>query len=136
MNPKEFLNYEGEKFWNNHFKVFAPLRFLFPPLIDFVEDKMHCIELAAFIAGSYMINLNSNLLGIYTTFSMCEVYHPGAVDLPEFLKIRNPLSIYSHHFYFLVFLGNLKRSPYYITLICGLFCLYDFVLILSDVKAK
>lgn len=133
MNYKKPLNCEGERFWSNHFKVFAVLKFWFPPLVDFVEDKMHCVELAAIISGSYMINLNSNLLGIYSTFSMCEKYFPDGFDAPDALKITNKFSIYSHHFYFLVFLGNLKSSPFYITILSALFCIYDFILILVDV---
>jgi hypothetical protein len=133
MNIVEPFNCEGEKFWIRHFKIFAVIRFLFPPLIDFIHDKMHCVELAIIIAGSYMLNLNSNMLGIYSTFSMCEIYRFGDVDLPDFLRIKNPFSVYSHHFYFLVFLGNLRSSPYFITLISALFCFYDFILILCDV---
>lgn len=133
MQKIKVLNFEGEKFWFTHFKYFEIAKFFFTALIDFVEDKMYSVELVILISGNYITNLNTILLGMYEAFSICEVIHPSQLTVPSFLKMINPVSVYIHHFYFLVFLGNLQKSPFWVTLVSALFCFYDFTLVLVDV---
>lgn len=133
MGKLKVLNFEGEKFWFKHFKFFHVARYFFTALIDFIEDKMYSAELVILLSGSYISNLNTVLLGMYEAYAMCETIYPDRLSVPSFLKVLSPFSVYIHHFYFLVFLGNLQKSPFWVTLLSALFCLYHFTLVLVDV---
>ena len=130
------FNYWGDSFWGRHFKVFGFIKLFFSQFIDFLQDKMHSPELSAFIAGFYLINLNSELLGIYNAFSMCAALCPNCIEVPEYLMLESKFSRYSHHFYSLVFIGNLRKCPYFITILCALYCIYDLILVSVDVITK
>jgi hypothetical protein len=130
----DYLNYWGESFWPRHLGFFGFIKFFFTHLIDFLEDKMHSPELSILIAGLYLLGLSSSLLGLYQAFGYCEPFFIDYYSVPDFLLFASDISIYSHYFYPLVFVGNLKRAPFFITFVCACFCLYDFVLILVDVR--
>jgi len=130
----KYLNYQGEDFWPDHFRDIKVLRFVISAIIDFIKEKMYSAELAIFISGIYMLGLNIQLMGIYQTFAMCEPIFKINYNIPDFLLIENIFSKYVSHFYFLAYLGNLKNSPYFITLLCGLFGFYQFALTLVDVS--
>lgn len=127
------LNYWGESFWRRHLYVFGFIKYFFCQFIDFLEDKMHIPELSVAIAGIYLISLNVNLLGIYKTFALCQPHYPDYINVPGYLLIENKFSLYSHHLYPLVFIGNLRSVPFFITLSCAFYCFYDFSLIAVDV---
>lgn len=123
----------GKSFWRNHFKCFAFLHWFISTIIDFVEEKMRFPALSMAIAGNYIFGLNSYLLGIYESRSMCEPLFPHYITIPQFLLMENSFSKYSHYFYPLVFLGNLNKTPFAMSLICATYCFYDFILVLVDV---
>lgn len=127
------LNSWGETFWQRHLGFFGFLKYFFSKFIDFLEDKMYNSELSIAIAGIYLINLNTNLMGIYKAFAICQPLYPNQLNIPTFLLCDSNFSKYSHHFFPLVFIGNLKSVPFFITLTCAFFCFYDFILIAIDV---
>ena len=128
------LNSMCENFWSDHFKVFGFVRLFITVFIDFIEDKMKSPELSMVIAGYYLIGLNSQLLGIFEAQGMCQPLYPNHISVPEYLLLdKNIFSKYSHYFYPLVFLGNLNRASFFLTLFCACYCWYDFVLDIVDV---
>ncbi|OMJ75752.1 hypothetical protein SteCoe_25016 [Stentor coeruleus] len=48
------------------------------------------------------------------------------------LLMNNSFSKYVHYFYFLSFIGNLKNSPFFITLCCAAYGCYDFTVLYVD----
>ena len=81
-----------------------------------------------------MIGLNTQWLGIYSAYALCSPFFPGFLgDVPAMFLLDSSFSIYSHYFYPLVFLGNLKKTPFFITFVCAFFSFYDFTLLLIDV---
>jgi hypothetical protein len=130
-NPLDVL---GDSFWNKHFRYFFFVKYFFSVFIDFLQDHMKSPELSVLIAGLYMIGLNTEFLGIYTAYGLCEPYFPNYIaNLTDFLKLNYSFSRYTHYFYPLVFIGNLKSCPVLMTFICAFFSFYDFSLILIDV---
>ena len=126
----------GQSFWSRHFKVFGFINIVFSQFIDFLQDKMHSSELSIAIAGIYILNLNSELLGVYQAYSICRAQCQNCVDVPRYLLFETLFSRYSHHFFPLVFIGNLKKSSYFITVICAFYCFYDTILVSVDVIFK
>lgn len=132
INP---LNSMGEEFWKKHFKVFGFIKIFFSMFIDFLEDKMKSPELAMIMAGYYLIGINTKLLGIYQAMALCQPLYPNSHRVSDFLLLeKSSFSMYSHYYYPLLFIGNLNRSPYYLSLVCAIFSMYDFILNLIDVK--
>ena len=54
--------------------------------------------------------------------------------MPYYLDISNTLSDYLHYFFPLLFVGNYRKAPSIITLMCALLNLYDLVLRIFDVR--
>ena len=127
------LNHLKEFFWTQHFKQFAFIGYFLSQFVDLLKDQMKSPELSVSIAGLYIIGLNISNLGIYKAFALCQHQYPDYMYVPDALLLVSPFSVYSHHFYPLTFIGNLQKSPYFITVICALYCYYDFILILIDV---
>ncbi|OMJ76896.1 hypothetical protein SteCoe_23633 [Stentor coeruleus] len=128
------LDMWGDSFWKKHFRYFFFIKYILSVFIDFLQDHMKSPELSVLIAGLYMIGLNTELLGIYTANGLCEPYFPNYIaGLPDYLKLNYSFSKYSHYFYPLVFIGNLKSCPVLMTFICASFSFYDFSLVLIDV---
>ena len=127
------LNYLGNAFWTQHFKQFAFIGYCFSQFVDMLKDRMKSPELSAAVAGLYIVGLNISNLGIYKAFALCQHQYPDYMYVPDALLLVSPFSVYSHHFYPLTFIGNLQKSPYFITVICALYCYYDFILIFVDV---
>ena len=90
-----------------------------------------------YILGYYYIDLNSEFLLLYDVQAMCQPMNPNHVSVPDYLLIeKNTMSKYSHYFYPLVLLGNIKKTPFFITLLCATYCVYDFILVFVDVMNK
>ena len=93
--------------------------------------------LSMYILGYYYIDLNSEFLLLYDVQAMCQPMNPNHVSVPDYLLIeKNTMSKYSHYFYPLVLLGNIKKTPFFITLLCATYCVYDFILVFVDVMNK
>lgn len=133
MKHDKYLNYQGEDFWPDHFRDFKVLRFFISAFIDFLKEKMHSPELSIFIAGIYMLGLNVRLMGIYSTYALCQPFLSVDFEVPTFLMIENSFSKYISHFYFLCFIGNLKNTNFVITSLCAFFGFYQFALMFVDV---
>lgn len=133
MKHANYVNYQGDDFWPDHFRDFKVLRFFISAIIDFLKEKMHSPELSIFIAGIYMLGLNVRLMGIYNTYALCEPFLSVDFEVPDFLMIENSFSKYVSHFYFLCFIGNLKNTNFVITSVCALFGFYQFTLMFVDV---
>ena len=91
-------------------------------------------ELDLMLLGFYMIGINTQLLGVYEGFAICEPLALNYLKVPSFFMIQNNTFYkFSHLFYPLLFIGNLKTCPVFITFICIFYCFYDFSLVLVDV---
>ena len=128
-----YINYQSTQFWPDHFRDIKVLRFIISSFIDFLKEKMHSGELSIFISGIYMLGLNARLMGIYSSYALCESHLSSSTDYPSFIMIDNKFSLYIGHYYFLSYLGNLLNTPYYLTCCCALFGYYQFALMLVDV---
>lgn len=133
-NSGRYINYQGDKFWPDHFRDIKVFRFVISCIIDFLKEKMYSGELAILISGVYMLGLNVQLMGIYTSVGLCEPYLTINYPIPELFLMSNTFSKYVSHFYFLSYIGNLKNSPYIITILCAIFGFYQFSLTFVDVK--
>ncbi|CAG9326418.1 unnamed protein product [Blepharisma stoltei] len=132
-NKQDLLNSWGKDFWKRHFGVFNFLRWCFFKSIDMIDDKFRNPELTMILAGIFLHNINLNALGSVTLGEICYQYQEElANQLPAALSLRNPFSMYVNWFYILFFVGNLKSSPFALTVICALFHTYDTIIRLID----
>jgi hypothetical protein len=129
----QYINFQGNEFWADHFRDVRVLRFIVSSFIDFLKEKMHSGELSIFIAGIYMLGLNVRLMGIYSSYALCEPYLKSHQSTPEMFMLNNVFSKYVSHYYFLSFIGNLKNTPYYLKVCCAMFGYYQFILMFTDV---
>jgi hypothetical protein len=129
----KYINFQSTRFWPDHFRDVKVLRFIVSSFIDFLKEKMHSGELSIFISGIYMLGLNARLMGIYSSYALCENFLSIRNEYPSFLLIENKFSRYIGHYYFLSFIGNLTNTPYYLKCCCALFGYYQFILMLVDV---
>ena len=128
------LDIWGNSFWRRHLKIFGFIKYFCSQFIDFLSDQMHSPELSVMLSGIYIIGLNANLLGLYSAIAICQPLFPYYLKVPNELLLISKFSLYSHHFYPLLFVGNLKKSPLIITVVCALYAGYDFILLLVDVS--
>lgn len=127
------LNSWGNSFWMRHLRCLGFMKFFLSPFIDFLTDKMHAPELSIFYAGYSIYSLNTQFLGIYKSEAICQPLYPNQINAPEALLMNNSFSKYIHYFYFLCFIGNLKNTPFFITLCCAAYSCYDFIVLFVDV---
>ncbi|CAG9326419.1 unnamed protein product [Blepharisma stoltei] len=132
-NKQDLLNSWGEDFWKRHFGVFNFLRWCFFKSIDMLDDKFRNPELTMILAGIFLININLNVLGSVSLGELCYEYQEELVSqMPAALSLRNPFSMYVNWFYILYFVGNLKSSPFALTVICASAHAYDTIIKLID----
>ena len=125
----------GNGFWKRHLKCFKYIKYLLSVFIDFLEEQMKLPELSILIGAIYMIGLNTQLLGIYEAYAICSPIFPHYLsNIPAAFSLNSAFPKYSHLFYPLIFIGNLKSSPYLISLLCSIFSIYDFSLLVIDVS--
>ena len=131
------FNSWGESFWTRHFKCFKFLRLICAMLMDLLEEKMIFPALSMYIIGYYYIDLNTELLVIYEAQAICQPLYPNYLNVPDFLLLgKSKFSRYSHYFYPLILIGNIKKTSFFITLLCAAYCVYDFILVFIDVLYK
>ena len=119
------------------FSEFSFLKCLFINLVDLLEEKVYSKDLAICLIGYYIYNLSSSLYGTFEGFAICEPLFASYLSVPSIWLIeKSVFSSYSHHLYGLVFLGNLKRSPFFIRVLSMTYCIYDFILVFTDVIHK
>ena len=128
------FNSQGDRFWKSHFKCLYFIKFFISVFIDFLEDSMKISELSILIAGLYMVGLNAEFLGVYQAYALCIPDFPNYIsNIPSILSLETSFPKYSHYFYPLIFIGNLKSCPYFLTLFCFCFSVYDLILLSIDV---
>jgi hypothetical protein len=131
INP---LNSKGERFWKSHFKCLYFLKYFVTDYIDFLEEKMKSPELSILIASLFSVGITTHSLGLYTTESLCIPYFPDYIPgIPSLFLLDSSFSIYSHYFYPILLIGNLKSTPLPVTILCAVYSAYDFTLHLIDV---
>ncbi|CAG9326424.1 unnamed protein product [Blepharisma stoltei] len=133
VKQRDLLNSWGEGFWKRHLKAFAFIRLLMFYVLDMLEDKFIIPELSMTIGALYILDLNTKILGTYELQAIC--YHLNEdkkKNIPWVFNVDSSFSKYSHWFYFFIFVGNIRSSPYIISLLCALYSTYDTILKLID----